>query len=244
MNCKTVEIFLYNYLDNEIEEQECFEIEEHLKVCNSCRNLYNYEAEFHNYIKSKMQKKEVDIPIDLRDKIINNKKEFHINYNIFSFKGLTSVAIVLFSVVVLSKVSMGYSTISENYGKDLLKDIKIVSNNEVKLTKWIKTHDYNNLKLLKFDKNKLKMTPLGLAFNKKDLIAYYHYKGNKIAYKNMNKFLSTDSFKKLKINNKIFFVKKASDISVAIWKNKNGTTSCIEAQIPEEQLKEVLYSLK
>jgi len=245
MNCKTFEMFLYNYLDNEIQEQESFEFEEHLKTCECCRNLYNYEAEFHNYIKDKIKEKKVDVPVDLRDKIICKKKHFHINYNAFSVKGFASVAVVLFSVVLLSKISMGYSTISENYGADLLKDIKIVSNSELKLTKWMMKHDYKNLKLLKFDKSKLKLTPLGLAFNKKKVIVYYHYKGNKLAYKNMAKVSSPeDTFKKLKIKNRTFFLKKSSDVSIAMWNNPNGTTSCLEAQMSENQLKEVLYSLK
>jgi len=246
MNCKNVEMFLYNYLDSEIEEQECFELEEHLKTCTSCRNLYNYESEFHSCIRSNIKKEEVVIPVNLKDKIINNKKpSYYINYNAFSIKGLASASVIFLSVILLSKVSMGYSTISANYGADLLKDIKIVSNNEVKLTKWINTHDYNKFKLLKFDKKKLKMTPLGLAFNKKNLIVFYHYKGNKLAYKNLKRFNTPiDKFKKLKINNKTFFIKKSSDISIAVWNNKNGTKSSLEAQMSEKKLKEVLYSLK
>jgi len=245
MNCKTFEMFLYNYLDNETQEQESFELEVHLEKCQCCRNLYNYEAEFHNYIKSKMKEKKVDVPLDLKNKILSNKKQFHINYNAFSLKGLASVSIILFSVVFLSKVSMGYSTVSENYGADLLKDIKIVSNNEVKLNNWIKKHDYKNFKLLSFDKNKLKLTPLGLAFNKKKVIVYYHYKGNKLAYKNMEKLVyPEENFKEFKVKNKTFFIKKSSDVSIAVWNNKNGTSSCLEAQMPESQLKEVLYSLK
>jgi len=244
MNCKTIEMLLYNYLDDELTEQEYFEVEEHLKICSSCRNLYNYESEFHKFFKAKIKTNMTKAPLDLKEKILNNKKQYLFNYNIFTIKGLSSVSILLVSIVFISKMSMGYSTISENYDLEFKKDIKIVSNNENKLSKWILYHNYKSFKLLKFDKEKIKITPLGLAFNKNKPIVYYHYKGNKLIYKNITSPIPTDQLKKIKIKNKVFFIRNTEGISTAIWKNKDGTSSLLSSKIPEKQLKTILYAIK
>ena len=244
MNCKTVEMFLYNYLDNELSEQEYLEVEEHLKSCSSCRNLYNYESEFHKFLKSEIKKTMVDAPAGLKEKILNNKKQFSINYNIFTTRGMASIAALFISIIFISKFSMGYSTLPEDYNLDLEKDIKVASNNECKLSKWIKLHNYKNFKLLKFSKNQMKITPLGLAFNKNKPVIYYHYKGHKLLYKNINKLDSLNRFTKFKIKNKTYFLQNKSGISIAVWKNKNGTASFLGSKIPESELKTILYSIK
>ncbi len=244
MNCKTVEMFLYNYLDNELTEQEYLEVEEHLKSCVTCRNLYNYESEFHKFLKSEVKKTMPKAPSELRERILNNKKQFSINYNFFTTKGMASIAALFISVIFISKISMGYSTLSNDYKLDLKKDIKIASNNETKLSKWIKYHNYKKFKLLQFDKNKIKITPLGLAFNKKKPLLYYHYRGHKLLYKNINKLDSISKFEKLKIKNRTYFIQNKKGFSVAIWKNKNGTASFLGSRIPKKQLKTILYSIK
>jgi anti-sigma factor (TIGR02949 family) len=244
MNCKTAEIFLYNYLDNELTEQEAFEVEEHLKSCTSCRNLYNYESEFHKFLKSKIKENTVKAPIELRNKILTPKKLQYINYNFFTLKGLASVSIIFVSIIFISKVSMGYSTVYQNYESELKSDIKIVSNNEKKLTNWMKSHNYNNLKLLNFNKKKINMTPLGLGFSHKKPLVFYHYKGNRIIYQNIKNLNHSKNSKKLKINDKTFFLESNSNFSIAVWKNKNGTTSLIASKIPENQLKTILYTIK
>ena len=243
MNCKTVEILMYNYIDNELTEQECIEIEEHLKTCKSCKNLYLYESEFNNTIKQELQKENIKAPEDLKDRILNGKKHYSINHDFFTLQKISSVAAVLIFAVFISKFTMGYSTISENYEKSLKKEIKIASNNEKKLSEWIKKHNYKNFKLIKFKKNTV-INPLGLAFHKNSPIMMYHYKGYKLAYRNIKAMNKNLNYKKLNIKGKTYYLTENSGIHTAFWENGTGNMSVLTSDLPENQFKTLLYSIK
>ena len=149
MNCKTVEMFIYNYIDGELTEQECIEIEEHLKSCSKCRSLYNYETAFSDFIKSELKKEKVKLPDNLKADIIRNATSNSMSRFNFKATNILKIASVVIFAVFISKFSMGFSTIPAPTSSDFKKKINIVSNDEKKLIKWVKSHNYKLIKPLK-----------------------------------------------------------------------------------------------
>jgi len=240
MNCKTVEMLMYNYIDNELTEQEYLEIEEHLTHCKSCKALYDYELNFKSEIKTTLEKENVKVPEDLKDKILKNRKVYVLNTGFFNIKNISGLAALFFSALFISKFTMGYSTIEYNYADDLKKEIKVISNNKEKLYDWIKRHKYKNFKILKFKDKNFRINPLGIAFDNTKPILIYHYKGYKVAYKNISN-ADFDDFKELKLNGKKYFLKNNKGINTVAWKNNDGNFSVLSSDMPSSQFKNILY---
>lgn len=67
-NCDDALIRLYEYLDNELDEETRAHVEVHLKECSPCLEAFDFEAELWRVIADRAQER---VPEDLRGRILS-----------------------------------------------------------------------------------------------------------------------------------------------------------------------------
>jgi len=220
MNCKDVKIFLYSFLDGELDEKERFEFETHLENCESCRNSYEFEFEFQNRIKESLKKEQLTIkaPSELKEMIRERGRgSYHFNFD-FN-KNISAIAAILFAVFFISPSFVGYTTLTDENIDDYSKKIENYSSSEKDIKKWIKSHSLHSPDFLNIDRKKIKITPIGFSIRKKKPIFYYHYRGKKLLHKRVLKKLNESNLTTIIGKRRKIFVKKSKGLYNLYWYN-------------------------
>ena len=108
MNCKDYQKLIYEYIDRALSHHIEKEISDHLKACEECRELYEKELNFSEFLKNAMDHKTSSLEIDqsMMVRLKDEKKEK--KRQVFSWKwaDLTPRPITLLIVVLIIFLSV------------------------------------------------------------------------------------------------------------------------------------------
>ena len=144
MNCKECQENITPYIDDEVEEVLKAEVQNHLDVCEKCRNLSISEKKLKFLVKEKYQKVSApgdlldDIKLSITNEFADREKTFHGKRGIFSYLQPVinyAAAAVLLIAVVSAFILKPWQEKEVDLAKiHLPKDFTYVSESENKIT--------------------------------------------------------------------------------------------------------------